>query len=125
MNIKDTFTKNLRFYVSRSGKTQAEIAYAIGVSKATFSRYMNGVDFPRMDKVQKIADYFGILKSDLIEDKSGERINEKDNDVIANIVVRLKMDKVYLNLVSDLYDLNENQLQSILSVVQSFKNSKN
>ena len=67
---RDIFAKNLRYYLSISGKTQKELAAIIGVSAPTMHEWCAGKKTPRMDKVQKLADYFGILNSDLIEDKS-------------------------------------------------------
>lgn len=67
---KAIFTKNLNYYINDSGKTQKEIAEKIGVSPQTFNTWCQGIAIPRMGKVQMLADYFGILKSDLIEEKS-------------------------------------------------------
>ncbi len=69
---KEVFSKNLQKYMDRSGKTQKELAEIIGVTAPTFHEWVKGKKFPRIDKVQKLADYFGILKSDLIEDKTAE-----------------------------------------------------
>ena len=66
---RDVFAKNLKFYVERSGRTQKELSEVIGVAPSTFNDWMKGKKYPRMDKVEIMADYFGILKSDLIEDK--------------------------------------------------------
>ena len=70
---KQVFSRNLQKYIADSGKTQKELADIIGVSAPTFNEWVSGKKFPRIDKIQKLADYFGILKSDLIEDKSGEK----------------------------------------------------
>lgn len=61
------FTDNLNKYVYESGKTQKEIAEAIGVSAQTFNTWCKGIAIPRMGKIQKLADYFHINKSDLID----------------------------------------------------------
>ena len=68
---KETFANNLQFYLSQSGKTQKELAKIIGVSAPTMHEWCSGKKTPRMDKVERLANYFGILKSDLIEDKRG------------------------------------------------------
>lgn len=67
---KKIFAKNLNSYIEASGKTQLEIAKSIGVSPQTFNTWCKGIAIPRMGKVQALADYFHINKSDLIEDKS-------------------------------------------------------
>ena len=72
---KEVFARNLKKYMERSGKSQKEMADIVGVSAATFSDYINAKKYPRIDKIDILADYFGILKSDLIEDK-GEEIKE-------------------------------------------------
>ena len=64
---KQIFQNNLLKYISASGKTQREIAETIGVSPQTFNTWCQGIALPRMGKVQLLADYFHINKSDLIE----------------------------------------------------------
>lgn len=69
---KKVFSRNLSFYVRSREKTQKDVADAIGVSTQTFNTWMRGIALPRMGKVQLLADYFGIQKSDLIEDKTSQ-----------------------------------------------------
>ena len=69
---KDVFAKNLKYYMDRSGKNQKEMAAVVGVSAPTFNEWLKGKKFPRIDKIEKLAQFFGILKSDLIEDKTEE-----------------------------------------------------
>ena len=66
---KKIFTKNLNSYIEQRGKTQLEIAKSIGVSPQTFNTWCKEIAIPRMGKVQALADYFHINKSDLIEEK--------------------------------------------------------
>ena len=65
---KETLAKNLAHYVGRSGRDQREIAEAVGVAPSTFNEWMKGKKYPRIDKIQMLADYFGIRMSDLIEE---------------------------------------------------------
>lgn len=67
---KKIFSKNLNYYISISGKQQKEIAKALGYSPTTFNTWCVGKIIPSTGKIQKIADYFGIGKSDLLDDKS-------------------------------------------------------
>lgn len=66
---KEVFAKNLRYYLERSGKSQKELAEIVGVSAPTINDWIKGKKYPRIDKIEILADYFGILKSDLIEEK--------------------------------------------------------
>ena len=67
---KEVMAKNLKFYLNRCGKTQKEMAEIINVPPSTFNNWMRGLKYPRIDKIELLANYFGILKSDLIEDKT-------------------------------------------------------
>lgn len=66
----EVFARNLRHYVEASGQLGKDIAAAIGVAPTTFSEWANGKKYPRIDKIEILANYFHIQKSDLIEDHS-------------------------------------------------------
>lgn len=66
---KKIFSRNLNNYLSLNNKTQKEVADAIGVSPQTFNTWCQGIALPRMGKVQLLADYFNIGKTDLIDEK--------------------------------------------------------
>lgn len=74
---KEVFARNLKKYMVLSGKNQKELAKIVGVSAPTMNDWIQAKKFPRIDKIDMLADYFGILKSDLIEDKT-EKPTEYD-----------------------------------------------
>lgn len=60
----------IQHYLESKNKTQADLAEYMGVSQATVSNWCNGVKMPRMDKIDKICEFFGIERSYLmVEDK--------------------------------------------------------
>ena len=63
------FARNLNKYMEICNKKQADIINDLGINKSAISTWINGTRMPRMDKVQALADYLGINKSDLLEDK--------------------------------------------------------
>lgn len=66
-------------HMERKGVSRNDICRALGISYFTVSDWVNGKKYPRMDKVEMLANYFGILKSDLIEEKSeGDMTPPKD-----------------------------------------------
>lgn len=69
MDNKNVFASNLKRYMEVKGKTRNDISEALGISYFTVSDWVNGKKYPRMDKVEMLANYFGIQKSDLIENK--------------------------------------------------------
>ena len=68
-DYKRIFAKKLNFYMAKCGKTQNDLVRDFGYRASTVSDWCNGKKLPRMDKIQALADYFGVEKSDLIEDK--------------------------------------------------------
>ena len=72
---KEVFARNLSLYLSRSGKSQREMADIMGVSSSTFNEWIKAKKYPRIDKIEFMANYFGILKSDLIEDHEDKKIS--------------------------------------------------
>lgn len=66
---KEIMAKNLKYYIERSGKSQKDLAEMVGVATSTFNDWVKGKKYPRIDKIEKLAIYFHIKKSDLIEDK--------------------------------------------------------
>ena len=55
--------------MEQKGVSRQDLSKVLGVSYFTISDWVNGKKYPRMDKVEMLAAYFGVLKSDLIEDK--------------------------------------------------------
>lgn len=63
------FAANLRKLLEDTGTTQRDIARLLDVSSSTVSNWCTGQKVPRMGKIELLAEHFGILKSDLIEEK--------------------------------------------------------
>lgn len=71
---KELFAKNLRKYIEESGKTQIQVAKEIGVPRPTLMDWLAAKKYPRIDKIELLANYFGILKSDLIEENTSSSL---------------------------------------------------
>ena len=105
----DIFAKNLRYYLNKSGKTQKEVSKIIGVSAPTFHEWCAGKKTPRMDKVEKLANYFGILKSDLIEEKQKQSTDD-------GLSMRKK---AFMQKVQEMSDDQIARLEQILALVEN------
>nr|WP_298054838.1 helix-turn-helix transcriptional regulator [uncultured Lachnoanaerobaculum sp.] len=120
---KKIFAKNLRHYLDRENKTQKEVADAIGVSPQTFNTWLQMVALPRMGKVQALADYFGINKSDLLEEKlepehdSSYYINE-DAKELAQFLFENPEYKVLFDAAKD---VSADDLEMVKTIIDKFK----
>ena len=106
---KEIFAKNLAYYLSICGREQKEVAENIGVPTSTFNEWVKGRKYPRIDKIELLANYFRIKKSDLIEDKKStpdEQTLTEGEQLLLNIFrqipeaqqqVFLEMGRVYAN----------------------------
>ena len=103
MDNKNIFAYNLKRYMALRGKSRNDISEALGISYFTVSDWVNGKKYPRMDKVEMLANYFGIQKSDLIEDKTEEnppeepRLSEGEK-ILLDLFNRVPKDKQELVL---------------------------
>ena len=75
---KEVMSQNLQYYIREKGIKPREISQAIDVPYTTVLSWVKGDNYPRIDKIDLLADYFGILKSDLIERKEKPTIQEDD-----------------------------------------------
>lgn len=76
---KRIFSKNLRRLLEESGKTQKELAEAIGESQQVVNTWATGRSIPRMGRVQKLADFFRVEKSALVDNQRGSDIPQLSN----------------------------------------------
>lgn len=70
-NSKEILASNLQKLMDRESITQKDIAVIAGVSQQSVSNWLAGKLMPRMGAIEKIAECFGIAKSDLLEMKDG------------------------------------------------------
>ncbi len=104
MDNKSIFAENLKKYMEQNNKSRRDISEALGISYYTVSDWVNGKKYPRMDKVEMLASYFGILKSDLIEEKVTPEM-QKNSDTMVDITVRISADIDFRNVVKrNMYD---------------------
>ena len=69
--IDDTrkiFVKKLKEQMALNNKTQTDLSNDLSLPFTTISNWYRGVRYPRPDKMQMLADYFGIRMEDLISD---------------------------------------------------------
>ena len=83
----NVFANNLKMYMDLHGKSRKDVCEALGISYYTFSDWCNAKKFPRINSLEALANYFGIEKSDLLENKkekpsNEERLSEKKKELM-------------------------------------------
>lgn len=81
--IKEVFSTNLRKYLEANDKQPVDIVNDLGIPFSTVSNWVNGTKLPRMGKVEMLAQYFGIQKSDLLEEKQDDNyyLNDETREI--------------------------------------------
>jgi len=114
---KEVLAKNLKKYIAKSGKDRSEIAEALGFPYSTMTDWINGKKYPRINNIEKLANYFKVSKADLIEDFEEKK---KDNDRLVTIIVKLRMNNELLNVVEKLVSLDKAKLESLSRLLDTF-----
>lgn len=115
---KAIFSKNLKRYIEKSGKDRRELADIWGFPYSTVTEWINGKKYPRIDRIEIMADYFGIQKSDLIEDKEISEKKEK-TDVAVDVVIRMGKDREFCEAVKLLNQLDSEKLAGVTAMLRS------
>ena len=114
---KEVLARNLKKYISMCGKDRKEVANALGVPYSTITDWINARKYPRIDKIEKMAEYFGISKSDIIEDFEAK---QKDNEAIAKIIVKIRMDENLLEVINKVVSLESEKIKSLNNLLDTF-----
>lgn len=81
---------NLSALLDKSQKKQVDIVRDLGMSQSVVSDYLKGNRYPPPDKMQMLADYFGVMKSDIMEEKPAHQDRLSDDKIfIIECVKRL------------------------------------
>ena len=77
-NTRTVFVKNLNELMKRRGKTQADIVAELGVTSATVSNWCTGKKYPRVDVMQRLADFLDVSMSALISETGMNTVDDSD-----------------------------------------------
>lgn len=67
---------NIQYYMDVFQIERKDFAKVIGVPYTTLTDWINAKTYPRIDKIQKMAEYFGIEKRDLVEERIVQNVTE-------------------------------------------------
>lgn len=87
IEYKKLISSRLQSLLSRNNTKQVDIHKATGIPASTLTGYFKGTTLPSPGNVQKLADFFGVVKSDIdprfeTETESKKEIDLDDDDVI-------------------------------------------
>ena len=84
---KEVMAKNIKYYLRANGVSQTDMCNTLGFKMSTVSDWLHARTYPRIDKIELMANYFGIEKSDLVENKEPKNsLNHRDTKQIEKIL---------------------------------------
>lgn len=66
---KETMARNIKYYMDLNSVSSVDMCKILDVPASTFSYWINARTYPRIDKIERMANYFGVSKSDLVEER--------------------------------------------------------
>ena len=66
---KKTMANNLKYYMNKNNVSRNQLSSSLGIAYTTLADWLNAKTYPRIDKIEMLANYFGIEKSDLVDNK--------------------------------------------------------
>lgn len=102
---REVFSKNLKFLFSKYNIEQNILAEKLGVSPAAITEWVKCRKFPRIDKIQMLANYFNLSISNLLEDNIESSLVNKNSSF--NNDLQLKYGSLSLELLNYYDHLND------------------
>ena len=109
---KKIFANNLSFYMEKKGVDRNRLCADLDLKYTTVRDWLKGITYPRIGKIELLANYFNINKSDLIENKIAT-VQASDSllEEITNTARKLNTDnkKIVLRTSEDLLKEQKNE----------------
>lgn len=109
---KQIMAHNIQRYMDQRGITRQQLCDALDIKYTTLRDWLKGITYPRIGKVEAMANYFGCEKSDLIEEKKEQ---PTENDGLS------KKQKAFIDKVMRMSDAELDRLDQILTLVENTK----
>lgn len=122
-----TFSDNLKYYMALNNKTRNSLCKDLGFNYTTVREWCNGTSFPRYDKIQKLADYFNISKSSLIEKPKEKLLNTtlRNSLLLTDYINSLARDDLERELLNNCTLLNSEHQKIINEQVNYYIDKEN
>lgn len=117
--LRDRLSEALK----RRGWKAADLVEKTGVPKGAISYYLAGKSKPKTDRLYIIAQALDVSEAWLLgyDVPMARTDDQKKNDQLAKLVVRMRTDESFFRTVAALADLDENQYRGVEQLVSALK----
>lgn len=125
VNNKKIFSENLKYYMNINGVDRNKLCKDLKYKYSTVRDWDMGNVYPRIDKIQKIADYFGIKKSDLTEKRDPSLREVEIDALLTKYITKFSKNKIEEELlIKSTMLIDENQ-KKVLDIVDLYLKNQN
>ena len=114
------FSENLTNLLQRCGKTQLQLANSLDVSKSTVSSWCSGSKMPRMGKIDEIAAWLSVSRSELIEEGGGNADNNDVSDLLEALRTRPEMRMLF----SMSKDATKEDIEKAVAIIEALRKTE-
>ena len=117
----DTAANRLREAMQLAGKRQADIVRETGIDKGALSHYLKGRYEPKQDVVYKLAKALDVSEMWLwgYDCDRARTEEQKNNDALSDIIVRLRTDPEFFRAVVALSELEPSKLAVVVPMLSA------
>lgn len=113
---KKIMAHNIQRLMDATGKTRTQVCDDLGIKYTTLTDWVKGNTYPRIDKIEMLANYFGVTKSALVEESQETPVtpDEQIEAFVGLLKSFREMVVEYLNIVKKLSDSKEPTIQAAI-----------
>lgn len=112
------FSQNLRRLLEERNVKQIDVADAIGVSHQLMNTWVRGKAYPRPNRIQLLASYFGVRVADLVELQLPE-------SRISKLAAMMEAHPIYWEVIDAVSGMDEEGLRLAIRLLRTMKEAGN
>lgn len=118
----DTTANRIRIAMKKAGKRQVDLVKEIGIDRGSMSHYVKGRYEPKQDVVFELAKALDVSEMWLwgYDCQMERTVEQKNNDTLSDIVIRLRTDSDFFSLVKTLDELDSEKIASVKHLISAF-----
>lgn len=114
------FSENFKYYLEKNKELKKDIAKAVGTSAGTICDWINCRTYPRMNKIEKLAEHWGITMADLVEKHDVENAYYRDK-YAQTMVEEIVEDPKCMEIYQAIKKISPENREIILALVKALE----